>query len=84
MIFQIFGPGCMKCRKLAENTEAAAKELGVAFELTKVTDIAVITGFGVRKTPALVADGKVVVQGRVPNVDEMMSLLAQQWLEEVR
>jgi small redox-active disulfide protein 2 len=78
MLFQILGPGCINCRKLAENTEAAARELGVAYELAKVTDIAAMTGFGIRRTPALVADGEVVVQGRVPNVDEMMSLLAQQ------
>jgi protein-disulfide isomerase len=40
--------------------------------------MAAITGFGVRRTPALIADGKIVVQGRVPSVDELMSLLAQQ------
>jgi small redox-active disulfide protein 2 len=68
----------MNCKKLAENTEAAAKELGIQYELRKVSDIAAITGFGVKRTPALVADGKVVVQGRVPGVDELMSLLAQQ------
>ena len=77
MEFQILGPGCVNCRKLAENTEAAAKELGVPYELSKVTDIAAMTGFGISRTPALVADGKIVVQGRVPGIDELMSLLAQ-------
>jgi small redox-active disulfide protein 2 len=78
MLFQILGPGCINCKKLAENTEAAAKELGIQYELYKVSDITAITGFGVKRTPALVADGKLLVQGRVPSVDELMSLLAQQ------
>jgi len=78
MDFQILGPGCMNCKKLAENTEAAAKELSIQYELFKVSDIAAITGFGVKRTPALIADGKIVVQGRVPSVDELVSLLAQQ------
>ena len=78
MDFQVLGPGCMNCKKLAENTEAAAKELGMQYELFKVSDIAAIAGFGVKRTPALIAGGKIVVQGRVPSVDELMSLLAQQ------
>lgn len=77
MKFRILGPGCNNCRKLAENTEAAARELGVPYELSKVTDIAAMISFGISRTPGLVADGKVIVQGRVPNTDEMMSLLAQ-------
>jgi thiol-disulfide isomerase/thioredoxin len=36
---QILGTGCPKCKKLAQNAEAAAKELGLEFELQKVTDI---------------------------------------------
>jgi small redox-active disulfide protein 2 len=78
MDFQILGPGCVNCKKLAANTEAAAQQLGIHYELFKVSDMAAITGFGVRRTPALIADGKIVVQGRVPSVDELMSLLAQQ------
>lgn len=28
---QILGAGCPKCKKLAENAEAAAKELGIEY-----------------------------------------------------
>lgn len=55
---QILGTGCAKCRKLAENTEAAAKALGIAYTLIKVTDINEIMGFGVMITPALAVDGQ--------------------------
>ncbi len=77
MDLQILGPGCINCKKLAENAEAAAKELGIQYEIYKVSDLAAITGFGIRRTPALIADGKILVEGRVPSVDELMSLLAQ-------
>jgi len=73
---QILGPGCMKCKKLAENTEAAAKELGIQYDLVKVSDINAIMGFGVMMTPALVVDGQVKVAGKVPDVAELKKLLS--------
>jgi small redox-active disulfide protein 2 len=73
---QILGTGCPKCQKLTENTEAAAKELGLQYELEKVKDIAKIMAFGVMMTPALAVDGVVKVSGKVPSVDEIKKLLA--------
>jgi small redox-active disulfide protein 2 len=73
---QILGTGCPKCKKLAEQTEAAAKALGIDYELEKVTDINQIMGFGVAMTPALAVDGEVKVAGKVPGVDEIKMLIA--------
>jgi len=73
---QILGTGCPKCKQLAETAEAAAKALGIEYELEKVTDINAITAFGVMMTPALVIDGEVKVVGKVPSEDEMKALLA--------
>jgi len=72
---QILGPGCPKCKKMAENAETAARELGIDFEMEKVTDIKAIMGFGVMMTPALVVDGKVKVSGKLPDVDEIKKIL---------
>ena len=72
---QILGTGCPKCRKLAEETERAARELGLEYELEKVTDINAIMSFGVMMTPALAVDGKVKVSGRVPSVEDLKALL---------
>ena len=71
MKLQILGVGCPKCKKLAQNAEAAAKALGLDYELEKVTDINQITKFGVMMTPALVVDGEVKVAGKVPGVEEI-------------
>ena len=75
MKIQILGTGCPKCQKLTENAEAAAKELGIAYEIEKVKDIEKIMAFGVMMTPALAVDGVVKVAGKVPSVAEVKGLL---------
>jgi len=72
---QVLGTGCPKCKKLAANAEAAAKQLGIEFELEKVTDIAEIMKFGVMMTPALAVDGQVKVVGKVPDTEAIMDML---------
>jgi len=72
---QVLGMGCPKCRKLAANAETAARELGIDYQLEKVTDIEAIMGFGVMMTPALAVDGKVVVSGRALPVEDIKSFL---------
>ena len=72
---QILGTGCPKCIKLTEHAETAAKELGVDYEIEKVTNINDIMNFGVMMTPALVVDGEVKVVGKVSSVDEIKELI---------
>jgi small redox-active disulfide protein 2 len=73
---QILGTGCAKCANLAAATEEAAKSLGLAYQIEKVTDLQEIMSFGVMMTPALVVDGKVKVAGRVPPMDDLKRMLA--------
>jgi small redox-active disulfide protein 2 len=75
MKIEILGTGCPKCSKLAENAAAAAAQLGLQVELTKVTDIVEITQHGVMMTPALVIDGQVKAVGKVPSVAEIVTML---------
>jgi len=73
---QILGTGCSKCHKLAQSTEAAAKALGVEYEMEKVTDLQEIMKFNVMLTPALVVDGVVKCSGKVPSIEEIKSLIS--------
>lgn len=72
---QVLGSGCAKCGRLAENTKAAADDLGIEYNLEKVTDMKDITAFGVMVTPALAVDGVVKVAGRVPTVEEIQQMI---------
>lgn len=73
----VIGPGCAKCRTLAQFTEQAVKELGVTAEINKVTDLKQIMALGVMMTPALAVNGTIKVTGKVPRVPEIKAILQQ-------
>lgn len=73
---KILGSGCAKCVKLAENAEAAAKELGLDYSVEKVTDQNAIIDAGVLMTPALMVEGEVRSSGKVLSAEQIKTLLA--------
>ena len=73
---QVLGTGCPKCKKLAENAEAAVQAAGLDCQVEKITDINEIMKFGVMMTPALAVDGQVKVVGKVVSPDEIKKFLA--------
>jgi small redox-active disulfide protein 2 len=75
-LIQVLGPGCAKCEKLKKNAEQAVQQAGVEAMVEKISDINVITGFGVMMTPALVVDGEVKASGRVLSPEEIQKFLA--------
>ena len=76
MKIQILGSGCAKCRALTAVAEQAAQEMGLTYELEKITDVKQFADFGVMFTPALVVDGAVKLSGKVPSLDEAKKLLS--------
>ena len=72
---QILGTGCPKCSQLADRTDQAAKEMGLEYELVKVTDINDILSFGVMTTPALAVDGDVKISGKLPDLEKIKELI---------
>jgi small redox-active disulfide protein 2 len=73
----VIGPGCAKCKTLAQFAEQAVNELGVAAEIKKITDLKQIMALGVMLTPALAVNGIVKVAGKVPSVADIKALLSQ-------
>ncbi len=73
----VIGPGCAKCKALAQFTEQAVKELGVTAEINKVSDLKQIMALGVMMTPALAINGNIKVVGKVPSVAEIKTLLQE-------
>ena len=72
---EVFGTGCAKCNRLEKNVQKAVLESGTKAEVKKIQDIKEIMNRGVMMTPALIIDGKVVVVGRVPSIDEIKKML---------
>ena len=74
----VLGPGCARCKTLAQLTEQAVKELGITAEINKVTDLKQIMALGVMMTPALAVNGTLKMAGRVASLDEIKKLLVQE------
>lgn len=73
---EILGTGCPKCTQLAANAEQAAKELGIEYELVKITDINDIMKFGVVITPGIAVDGQLKAGGKIVAAEQI-----KPWLE---
>ena len=75
MDIKVLGPGCPKCHTLEMNTREAVRELGLEAEVSKVTDVNEIAGYGVFITPGLVVDGRVMLAGKVASKGEIKKIL---------
>ncbi|GAB4032151.1 MAG: thioredoxin family protein [Elusimicrobiota bacterium] len=74
---QILGMGCPKCARLYAEAEAAAKELGIEYEMEKVDDINRITDMGVMMTPALAVNDDVKFAGKIPSGEELKKIISE-------
>ena len=77
MRIEVLGPGCPNCKSAEENVKKALSELNIQADVLKVTDIDVILAKGVMFTPALVIDGKLALQGKIPTVEQIKQLVKE-------
>lgn len=77
MKVKILGSGCAHCGKLEENTELALNEMNKEYEIVHVRQISKYAEYGVAMTPALVINGEVIVSGRVPDKDELITMITK-------
>jgi len=75
MKIEVLGTGCPKCVELEKRVKEAVKLTGVKAEITHVYDVSKIIERNVFVTPALVIDGKVVLAGKIPTVQELTVML---------
>jgi small redox-active disulfide protein 2 len=75
MNIKVLGPGCMNCVTLEKRTREALSKLQSDATVEKIVDYSEILSYGIVRTPGLIIDGKIAVQGRVPSVDELLTLL---------
>jgi len=77
MDIKVLGPGCANCETLERRAQEAVQNAGVTATITKVTDYDEMLSYGILRTPGLVIDGKLVMSGRVPSVDEIARFIAK-------
>ncbi|PSU34002.1 thioredoxin family protein [Photobacterium lutimaris] len=74
---KVLGSGCKNCKVTAELIQDIFQQHGIAFELEKIEDMAVIMAFGVMSTPAVVIDDVVVHKGSVPKRENIEGWLTR-------
>jgi small redox-active disulfide protein 2 len=72
---KVLGPGCKRCQTTADMLRTEADRLGVAVQIEKITDYAVIAGYGVVSTPGIVIDETLVHAGGLPKPEELVKWL---------
>jgi small redox-active disulfide protein 2 len=77
MKIQVAGPGCGRCQSAEKNVRDAVAAMNLAADVSHVFDVREYAKLGVRLTPAVIVDGKVVVSGKVPTVEELKQLLTR-------
>ena len=75
MEIKVLGTGCANCNRLEDAVRTAVERAGLDATVEKVSDLQEIMAYGVMSTPALVVDGQVRLAGRVPSVDDLVTLL---------
>lgn len=73
--FIVLGSDCDKSKTLEDNLGTVLDEMKIDEEIVHITDHALISMYGVMKTPGLVIRQKVVSIGKVPSNDELKELI---------
>ena len=72
----VAGPGCARCQATEKNVVEACAQLNLPAEVSHVFDIKEYPKLGVRVTPSVIVDGKIVFSGRLPTVEEMKKIFS--------
>ena len=75
MKIQIAGPGCGRCQATEKVVKEVCKDLKLQADIEHVYDIREYSRLGVRLTPAVLLDGKIIFAGRVPTAEELKKAL---------
>ncbi len=71
----VLGSGCSKCQSTAAMVERAAKTLGIEVQLSMNESQSERTRLGIKATPAVTVDGKLVHSGGIPSHEKVETWL---------
>ncbi|MBC8215561.1 MAG: thioredoxin family protein [Candidatus Marinimicrobia bacterium] len=75
MKIHVAGPGCIRCDETYKNVINACAELNISADIDHIHDVKEYSKLGVRITPAVIIDGKVVKSGTVPTITDMKTII---------
>ena len=75
MNIKVLEMSCCSGGKLQAIIEETIKELGINVNIEIIGDMQKMMALGVMRTPALIIDDEVVLQGRIPKKEEIKRLL---------
>jgi small redox-active disulfide protein 2 len=76
MRIQIAGPGCPNCQTTEKNVFNACAELDLPADISHIYNVAEFVSLGVTRTPAVLVDGEIILAGRVPTVQDLVTLIS--------
>ena len=71
----VYGPGCSSCQELYKRCFLALDKAGVQGKVGKVERLEEMAAAGVMLSPGLAVDGKLVSQGKLLAVSQIVRLL---------
>ena len=75
MDIKILGSGCCRCKKTYDTVKQVVEEDKIDATIEYVTDIAKILEYDIMSMPAIIIDGKVVLNGQVPTAAQVRLIL---------
>jgi small redox-active disulfide protein 2 len=75
MKVKVVGPGCARCKATLELVKKVVEREKINAKVEYVTDMKRAVELGIMATPAVIVDGKIVVQGRIPSESEIVKAL---------
>jgi len=78
MKIEVLGPGCPRCFNVEANVKNALLELKKEADVIKITDINTMIEKGVIQTPALIINGKIIMQGKIPTVEQLKEIIQRE------
>lgn len=78
---KVLGPGCTNCIRLEKLVREVLEETKLEATVEKLITFDDFARYGVMLTPALVVNGKVLSQGKVPTKHTLVRWLTE-WLDK--
>ncbi len=72
---EVLGPGCARCKETYRVVRQVVETDHLQADVTKVESVERMIELGLLATPGVAVDGRVVLSGRIPKVDEIRRLL---------